>query len=234
MMWGSAARLFAHNFDARLAAIVIWADQPYLGKITRDPKIDEIDETHVFQKSSRLLKVSSLVAIWPRFETMDNAIWNMLVGVEAITCMFRLKLWYQADHMDHGIILCFRWTNDFVGNTLPTRILRVDFTLFKLMYKWFVSLWLNHHCASFMEYFLVNSVLSLWLLLGCPWAPFGHPWIPLAILRHTQNSWKHTDDYRRKGCNSATKPMIKDGRGWNSMKLRMPLEGVKALKYTNY
>ena len=43
-MWGSAAHLFAQNFDVHLAGIVICTDGPYFEP--GDPKIDEIDKLH--------------------------------------------------------------------------------------------------------------------------------------------------------------------------------------------
>ena len=94
---------------------------------------------------------------------------------------------------------------------LPTKILRVNFQLFKLLYKWLMSLWLNHHCVFFMFFCelrfvplasVVPTFESLWLplgslglLVGVLWDPFDRPgaygvWLKII---------KNTNDYRWEG-----------------------------------
>ena len=85
--------------------------------------------------------------------------------------------------MDHGKIFGVRGGEWFCWRNVTKQILGVDFPVFKLMYKWFNSLWLHHHCVCFMESFAhelcfvhLAPFVSLWLpLREGLWAPFECP-----------------------------------------------------------
>ena len=98
-------------------------------------------------------------------------IFLLLFLVEAISCMVRSTC-YQTDHMDLWKILGFLREISFCWQHVTNKC---SGWIFKLMYRWLVSLWLNHHCVVFLDVFSMNSVLSLWLPLGRLWAPFGGP-----------------------------------------------------------
>ena len=106
----------------------------------------------------------------------------MLISGMAMSCMFRPKEWYQTNHLACGKILVLRATNVMLLPKRYQQTPQVDFPLFRLLYKWCVSLWPNCHLVFFIESFCVNSMLSLWLPLAQLWAPFSSLWLPLAAL----------------------------------------------------
>ena len=91
--------------------------------------------------------------VWEQFAGMwfvlhnwENIHWLfqpiLSFGVEASSCMFRPKCWYQTDRMDHGMVLGFHGKQRMLVEKRYQKH-RVGLPRFKLMYNWSISLWMK-------------------------------------------------------------------------------------------